>query len=349
MAGQGKTNFICDLIENQFRAFEIPSIFIPARLLNSYSGPSRILSYVTNNRFAPHVASLHDLLKFLNRIAEECRKPFVIAFDGINEVGDLDGFVADLQVFLEALCQYDFVKVIITCRNEFFDHKFADVFEPQFSDHLYRVKDLRTMMSDVNKSRLLDAYLRHFQIKATLAEKAKKFLKNDLILLRIFSEIYEGKDIGYVPDIYKGDVFERYLLMKVQGFQTVAAPSVLEALYKICSRMLGDERFSQISLEGFDNHERKILEQLIGEDIILRREVPSTELASLGIENISFTYDELRDFLLAYYTVKKLAVSDPAQIELIFEKISGWPIYEGFFRYAYVLARKDKNIAILDC
>jgi hypothetical protein len=318
MAGQGKTNFVCDLIENQFRAFEVPTIFIPARSLNDYPGPNRILSYIKNNRFAPDVPTLHDLFTLLNNVAEECQKPFVIAIDGINEVGDLDGFVGELRVFLEALCQYDFVKIVLTCRSEFFDHKFAGVFEPQFSDHLYRVQDLRREMSDGNKSRLLEAYLLHFKIKAQLSNVAAEFLKNDLILLRIFSEIHEDENIGYVSDIYKGDIFEGYLTMKINEFPTSSRQKALRSLYKICSRMLDEENFSQISVEGFDDSERQIIERLIGEDIILRREVPSSGLASLGVENVSFTYDELRDFLLAYYTVVELSVSNKIQVKDIF-------------------------------
>lgn len=347
MAGQGKTNFVCDLIENQYRVFAVPTIFIPARSLNDYPGPNRILSYITNNRFAPNVRTLHELFTLLSNVAEECQKPFVIAIDGINEVGDLDGFVAELRVFLEALCQYDFVKIVLTCRSEFFDHKFARVFEPQFSDHLYHVKDLRNEMSDENKARLLDAYFHHFKIKGEFSDAATEFLENDLILLRIFSEIHEGEDIGYVSDIYKGDIFEQYLIMKVSEFPTHSRQRVLNSLYKICSRMLDDENFTQISVEGFDHSERQIIERLIGEDIILRREVPSTGLASLGIENISFTYDELRDFLLAYYTVVKIAESNPTQVATIFDNISEWPIYEGYFRYAYVLARKKNSDTVL--
>lgn len=347
MAGQGKTNFICDLVENQFRAFEVPAIFIPARSLNDYPGPNRILSYIRNNRFAPEVSSLHDFFTLLKKVAEECQKPFVIAIDGINEVGDLDGIVAELRVFLEALCQYDFVKIILTCRSEFFDYKFSGVFEPQFSDHLYRVKDLRREMSGENKSRLLRAYLRHFQIKASFSMRATEFLENDFILLRIFCENHEGKNIGYVPDVYKGDMFEGYLTKKINEFDTLLKQNILKTLYKICSLMLGVGNFSQLPVDGFDYHERQILERLIEEDIILRREVPSTGLASVGIENISFTYDELRDFLLAYYTVAELAELHPTQVETIFEKIPGWPVYEGFFRYVYVLARKRNNKKIL--
>ncbi|MDQ1886664.1 SMEK domain-containing protein [Aeromonas salmonicida] len=346
MAGQGKTNFICDLIENQFRAFTIPAIFIPARSLNDYPSPNRILSYINNNRYAPDAKNIHVLFSFLNNVAEECQKPFIIAIDGINEVGDLDGFAAELRVFLDALCQYDFVKIVLTCRNEFFDHKFSDVFNYQLSEHMYRVQNLQNEMSEENKARLLEAYFYHFKIKGKLSDAATKFLENDLILLRIFSEINEDKNIGFVPDIYKGNIFEQYLMKTIEKFPARSRQKVLKTLYQICARMLINESFTQISVENFDESERQIIEQLIGEDIILRREVPPTGLMSIGVENISFTYDELRDFLLAYYTVAELSIHQ-SELNELFSKISKWSIYEGFFRYAYVLARKQKNSPVL--
>nr|NJM04214.1 hypothetical protein [Desulfobacula sp.] len=134
-----------------------------------------------------------------------------------------------------------------------------------------------------------------------------------------------------MPDIYKGDIFEEYLTKKVNEFPTPLKQKALNSLYKICARMLDEENFSQIPVEGFDDPERQIIEQLIGEDIILRREVPSTGLASLGIENISFTYDELRDFLLAYYTIMKITDSNPTQVGTIFEKFPIGPYTKVFF------------------
>ncbi|UWQ32173.1 SMEK domain-containing protein [Leisingera sp. M527] len=340
MAGQGKTNFVCDLVENQFRKFEIPAVFIPARKLNDFPGPNRIKDYITNNRFAPELRNIHDLLDLFDNVAKDFGKPFIIAIDGINEVGDLDGFVSELRVFLDALCQYDFVKVVITCRNEFFDHKFAGLFEPQFAEYLHRVHDLRNEMTDDNKDRLLHSYLDHFRICVSLSRSAKEFLENDLILLRIFCDIHEGKNIGYVPEIYKGDIFEGYLTLKIGEFPVSDRRKALSSIYKICEGMLENEDFSQLPLEGFDDGEMAIVEKLIGEDIILRREVPATGLLSLGVENISFTYDEMRDFLLAHFAVVELAPSDPPKINELFEAACDWPIYEGFFRYAYVLARK---------
>ncbi|MBM5067369.1 ATP-binding protein [Vibrio parahaemolyticus] len=344
MAGQGKTNFVCDLVENQLQRFEVPTIFIPARLLNHYSSPNRILSYITNNRFCPSLSSLHELFELLNNVASESGKPFIIALDGINEVNDLQGFVDELKIFLDALCQYDFIKIIVTCRNEFFEHKFSGVFEPHFSDYLYRVQDLRNEMSENNKSKLLTEYFDYFNINLSLSGVSKNFLMNDLILLRLFCEIFEGQDIGYVPDIYKGELFERYLMMKIEQFPLEQQSIAIGSLRKICHQMLKNEDFSLVSNAGFDAVERQVIEKLVGEDIILRRELPPSGLMSLGIENISFTYDEMRDFLLAYFMVAD--VGPDRQDISIFEKMSDWPIYEGLFRYTYILARKHNNQSV---
>ena len=194
---------------------------------------------------------------------------------------------------------------------------------------------------------MLKAYLAHFNIKTSLSATAAEFLKSDLILLRIFCEIHEDTDIGYVSDVYKGDVFEKYLTKKIEEFPRPRRQETLHTIYKICARMLETEEFSKISISDFNTVEMEIIEQLIGEDIVLRREVPTTGLSSVGIENISFTYDELRDFILAYFTTDRLMTTDQNKVKTIFEKLSGWPVHEGFFRYSYVLARKQEAALIL--
>lgn len=341
MAGQGKTNFICDLVENQFRKFEVPTIFIPARRLNDYPGPNRLLSYIANNRYSPEFGDPHELFQLLNAVAADFGKPFIIAIDGINEVGDLDGFVSELRVFLEALCQYEYIKVIISCRSEFFDHKFSSLFEPQFSEFMHRVPDLRSKMSDENKLQLLASYLDHFKIRGHLSNYAKRVLQDDLILLRIFCDINEDQELGFVPDIYKGEIFERYLMIKVKEFPKDKQQEAISTLYQVCAKMLSMEDFAQIAVDEFSTEQRQIIDAFVGEDIVLRREVPPTGLSSLGLSNISFTYDEMRDFLLAHFVISRLSKDDPDAVTSMFDKIKKWPIYEGFFRYAYILSRKE--------
>ena len=350
MAGQGKTNFICDLVENQFEAFGIPCIFIPARELNSYPAHARILSYISNNRYAPSFTKLHDFLGLFDSIAKNIGKPFVIAIDGINEVKALEEFNDELKDFCGAVCQYDFIKMVITCRSEFFGEKYASILDQPYRDQIHRVMDLRAKMSDASKDRLLSSYLRHFKIKGSFAEGPAAFLKDDLLLLRIFCERHEERDVGHVSAIYKGDLFEEFLKRKFSAFPESLRVKAFPTLKKIVTRMLETEDYAKLSVREFEADELQVVQHLVADEIILRQEVPEQGLASFGDIVVSFTYDELRDFVIAYKLIEEVTDSSAAVLEEVLSRLPDRPIYEGVYKYAYLLARKSrKPLAVSAC
>lgn len=344
MAGQGKTNFVCDLIENQFRSFKIPSLFVPARELNNYAPGKRLLEYISNNRYAPSVSSIHEFLALANDVSLEAGKPFLIVVDGINEVADLTVFSDELKSFCNAVCQYDMVKILITCRSEFFDDKYASLLDEPFSAHIHRVGDLRAKMSERSQARLLRSYFDHFKIKGNLSIIAQNFLKGDLLLLRIFCERYENSDVGYLADIYKGDLFEQYLLKKIESFPLSLQPLALPTLYRIVEAMFDAKDYAILSVRKFTAEEQAVVRRLVEDDVILRQEIGRKGLDSVGDLAISFTYDELRDFVIAY----KLVVGDgPQDLAAILATLPGSPIHEGVYRYVYLLARKARDAAAI--
>lgn len=347
MAGQGKTNFVCDLVENQFRLFAIPCLFIPARQLNGFAPGRRLFDYIAHNRYAPDGTKLHDYLTLFDHVAHDVEKPFVILIDGINEVTDLTSFSEELKAFCGAVCQYDWVKLVITCRSEFFDERFATMLDEPFAAHIHRVNDLRSEMTDLSKARLLKAYLAHFSIKGALQGQAKAFLENDLLLLRIFCERYEGSDVGYVTDIYKGDLFADYLRKKIDSFSQQHQAKALPTLFKIAAAMLAADDFSKLSVRDFNLEEQEIVRRFVEDDVILRREVESDGLAAAGDLAISFTYDELRDFVIAYQLVARAAADQAQALTELLARLSSRPIYEGVYRYAYLLARRANNAAAI--
>jgi len=346
MAGQGKTNFVCDLVENQFAAFQIPTIFIAARYLNNFP-TDRIVSFIKSNRYAPKVNDLNDLLKLMNNIAEESGKPFVIVIDGINEVSDLVGFNTDLTQFLNAVCQYEFIKVIITCRSEFFDRRFSSLLEESFASDIYHLTDLRSKMSEVNRQHLLHGYFEFFGISLTLSENSKRFLENDLILLRLFCEVYKGTKSKRLVVVNKSEIFEAYLLQIAGEFPEPLRKHLLPTLYSIARQMLNASEFANADLEGASEDESQVITKLVGEDIVLRRELPLESLDSLGGEAFSFTYDEMRDFIISRYLVKEVSGADLGKVESVFENLSGLPIEEGVFRYSYLIARETGNQEVI--
>ncbi|WP_085339803.1 SMEK domain-containing protein [Aquidulcibacter paucihalophilus] len=347
MAGQGKTNFVCDLVESQFRLFEIPCLFIPARQLNGFAPGTRLFNYIAHNRYAPDGTKLHDYLKLFDQAAHDVGKPFVILIDGINEVTELASFNEELKAFCSAVCQYDRIKLVITCRSEFFDERFASILDEPFAAHIHRVNDLRSEMTDLSKARLLRAYLTHFNIKGSLQGQAKVFLANDLLLLRIFCERFEGGDVGYVSDIYKGDLFYDYLRMKIESFPKHLQPTALPTLLKIAASMLAADNFSKVSVRNFSAEEQEIVRRFIEDDVILRQEVDSEGLAAVGDLAISFTYDELRDFIIAYQLIDRAGADQAQALTEMLARLPSHPVYEGVYRYAYLLARRAKDISAI--
>jgi hypothetical protein len=348
MAGQGKTNFVCDLIENQFRSFEIPCMFIPARELNSYPARQRLIGFISNNRYAPSFANIHEYLALFDSVAKECGKPFMIVIDGINEVNALDEFNDELKDFCNAVCQYDFVKIVITCRSEFFDEKYASILNEPFSSLVHRVTDLRSKMSELSKKRLLKSYLTHFKIAGRLSGAAKDFLKNDLLLLRIFCERHEGDDVGHLSDIYKGDLFEEFLLRKIGSFPELLRGKALPTLLKIASEMLAADDYSKLSVRDFHSDEKEVVNRLVADDVILRQEIATNSLAGLGDLIISFTYDELRDFIIAYKLVDDVTGDTAEVLHDVLSRLPGRPVFEGVYKYVYLLARKVNKIAAIE-
>lgn len=347
MAGQGKTNFVCDLVENQFRSFAIPCLFIPARELNSYSPGKRLFDYISNNRYSPDVTKIHEYLKLFNDVALETDKPFLIVIDGINEVAHLSAFSDELKAFCNAVCQYDMVKVIITCRSEFFDEKYASILDEPFADHIHRVSDLRSNMTERSKIRLLKSYFSYFNISGRFSAIAEDFLKSDLLLLRIFCERYEESDVGYMADIYKGDLFEQYLIKKIKSFPDHLQANAMPTLYRIVTGMLDTDDFAKLSVRSFTAEEQTIIRRFVEDDVILRQEIGVEGLSALGDLVISFTYDELRDFVIAHRLVVGDATGDARSLKAVLATLPGRPIYEGVYRYAYLLARKANDAAAI--
>ncbi|TBN17118.1 hypothetical protein EYC79_04765 [Agrobacterium cavarae] len=347
VAGQGKTNFICDLVENQFAKFEIPTVFIPARELNKYPHPNRIFSFISQNRYLPKCDNVYDVLDLFNRVSKGINKPFIIAIDGINEVKELDSFLSELSDFLNATCQFEFIKTIITCRTEFFDSKFSSLLSEPFSDSILRIEDLKAEMSDDSLRRMLRSYLKHFQIKVELSSHAESFLKSDLLMMRIFCDLNEGKDKGHISDIYKIQLYQDYLLRKAESFPKHLKKELLPSLYRIAQQMLSDNCFYNINIGGYTAEQQEIVERLVSEDIILRREPSEKTLETMLDETISFTYDELRDFIIATYLAKDLAKTDFSAFCSVFANLEPLPIYEGVFKYVYLIARQSDDALIL--
>lgn len=107
--------------------------------------------------------------------------------------------------------------------------------------------------------------------------------------------------------------------------------------------MLAADEYTKLPLRGFDLEEQQVVQRLLADDIILREEVAEQTLVNFGDTVISFTYDELRDFIIAYSLIADVSDISANVLEAALLQLPGRPIYEGVYKYAYLLARKEKK------
>ncbi|MFC0139350.1 hypothetical protein ACFFJN_04095 [Erwinia mallotivora] len=177
LAGQGKTNFLCDFSENFCTKFDIPFVYIPARELNNFDS-DQIIKYIKNNKSFNDIKDKFEFFEFAESISNKISLPFIFIIDGINEIKNSEVFKNHLIDFIQTMMQYKFIKLMVTCRSEFFDKKFNYLEESNLKDITYRVNDLKQEFSLTELDRILKAYLFHFNIKVTFSKEAEEFLLN---------------------------------------------------------------------------------------------------------------------------------------------------------------------------
>lgn len=343
-AGQGKTNFLCDFTENFCYKFNIPMVYIPARELNVISD-CNIVSYIRNNRFFNEIKDKFDFFEFAESVSTKSKLPFVILIDGINEITNNVKFRQNFIDFISKSSQYDTIKVIVTCRSEFFEKQYNYFNNQELSNITYHVKDLKSELTADQSKNIVKVYLKYFNVNCSLSKEAEKALISDFLLLRIFCETNENKPHETVSNIYKVGLFSSYITNVVaSSFDTRLKSHLLEILDKLVKTMLYSDDVTRVLLRdaNLNDIESEIVQQLVHDDIILRRDLPLdssvNSLLSMGQEVINFTYDELRDFIISFYIVRD--VNDGGELQEILQKIEKTPSVEGVYKFTYLLARE---------
>lgn len=361
-AGQGKTNFVCDFAENVLLKRSIPCLFFTGREMN-YTSPERIGDYIVRSIFGDRYGgSMDDMLADLEKLGAANRTPVIIIIDGINEHTDISTFAHHLEKLVERILTHNNIKLIMTCRSEYFDDRFSSFKIASFSDLIYFAEDFGRRMSDIHKEHLLGAYFRFFKLKCSyLSEKVETNLKDDTLLLRIFCEAYGDHNaeqdivLPQLVDLYKDEIFTIYLKRKLETASKQREESSPLAvgrneryktvLRQIISLMIEKEQFTNITVSELGEN-RDTIAELIGEDIILRIDLAqSGSVLDEKNEVINFTFDEFRDFLLADHLVYKVFNEDISEFERIVNCLTKpkLPVSEGICKFLFLKSKRPET------
>lgn len=367
-AGQGKTNFLCDFTERFLLRHEIPCAYVTARQLGRTGEPD-LPEVVRKLIFPPAVANLHEGLQALASACAERHHPFVLVIDGLNEHPDVRAFAGQLEHLLETLVEYPYVRVLMSCRSEFLRQRFGALLSGPLESALHLSEAHGQRFDDNQYGELVARYFRFFKVRPKfVARNVIEFLRRDVLLLRLFCEAYGARDRDdsyqqpFVGGVYRGEIFRRYIEDKlgradqlVTGDRSTPQPlgrraQTRRVLSLVADHMLNTGDFSGVPRNAVPRELDAELTALLEEELVLRHDLgPAPSLLTEPTEVLNFTFDEMRDFVLAQ---RLLAVhaDDPAKFSRLLDaqQPSQAQSIEGLQRFLFYASREPGNDAFLN-
>lgn len=350
-AGQGKTNFICDFTMN----FLLKKRYF-VLYFNAYDFRESPMEILKRKFLISNDYSIDYVYKILEYEYKQTLRPVTIVIDGLNENTYIENFGVVIKGFLEECSKYSFIKVIMTTRNELLEERFSVIGEGTYTDYYKHID----MWSRSNKfeERIFYGYLKFFDITIrsnTLSSRSYEKLTKDILLLRFFCEVNEGKKQMYLYDVYKYEVFQQYRDKKAMEYSK--GQVVLEhnddvnlLLDKISKYMVEHKDFFNVPTKIFNSEEKELLLKMLDNEVIFKDEKIHQEgMLNKSITVISFTFDEFRDFNITNYILTYLA---PKEFLGFWKEMNqeGYTIQEGVNKYIFFLARTmstDRLLPIL--
>lgn len=357
-AGQGKTNFICDLVDNFILKRNIPGIF----LLGTELDPGNIRGSILKKAF-PDSTDL-SFPQFLSEIQAQCHlsnQPFILIIDGLNENANPNLLSKNLEDFISEITEHNFIRIIISCRSEYYDKHFSNFNKASFSPFMSEVQWLRIRNEKISANKIFWSYMEYFNIDITAYNSnVFKQLTENFLLLRIFCDSHQNEKIAYLGSIQKQALFERYYQNKVEEitarmneddeFRVMGKINIKRFLEKLIEYMIEHKTYENIPFEDLlgadDNH--KLYVRFLDENILVRRD-PTAGNSVFGVhEVVNFTFDEFRDYLIADYLINKIYPKDVGEFcDFLENEIDpSSRILEGCGSFLFYIARKSADVAL---
>lgn len=352
-AGQGKTNFICDFVSNVLLKRETPCIY-----LNGYEiDANDIAGSLSKRLYSIHKHSFADILDVFSTHCRKVRQPLVIIIDGLNENTNPRLFCENIQTFLSELLRHDFIKVILTCRTEYYNHNYSSIGN-LFATSIIQIDHIHSRLNDSQGRRIIDNYLSYFKVKTKLSKSIAKEFTGNILLLRIFAEACQGQVIQNLRTLYKDEIFEAYYkrlindiedkLSGTDAFKVKGKIQIQNFIQAIIEHMITSDVFANVPLDQilgrFPSH-TEVYNRFLDENILLRKDLTEEKGAFGDSEVVNFTYDEFRDYLISSYLVNKIHKTSPDGFRSFVERHTDNTSYlaEGIRSFLFLICQKSSD------
>ncbi|PKB17015.1 hypothetical protein [Flavobacterium sp. 5] len=357
MAGQGKTNFLCDFVENFLLKKNVLTVFLTGIEIKSDDIRQSIIKRIFPDD--DNITFL-DILDVAEEICKEKNEYFVIIIDGINENYNTKIFSTSLELFISDMQKYEFVKIVLSCRSEYYKDNFINLENSKFSNTLTIIDSLMERNLD---GKILDKffnnYIDHFNINYQHINKGVKGqLLSNFLLFRIFCETYENSDLDIIDNIYKEELFNNYYTKKTaeinnrlnnsNGSSLIGSFDIRNFIKKVVKRMIEKKQYTNIVLDEIldSRDDKELYVRFLDENILIKRDLIDYGNSIFGSsEVVNFTFDEFRDFLISDFLIHDVYVNSKKEFTdfLLNEVKKDSPLMEGCSTFLFYKSRKSTN------
>ena len=354
-AGQGKTNFLCDLAENVLLKRNIPSIFITGYEIDA----DDIYGSILKRLFPCDNYTFNDLLSRIDSYCEANKTFFIIMIDGLNENRDSYKLSQNIELFITEVLQHKDIKVILSCRTEYFKDNFQNILISDFKNDIIQIDSINEHLEDNHKRYLYESYCSYFNLKINnISDDVYNELVENFLLLRMFSEAYRDQAISSLTHIYKEELFQKYYLLKSDEINKQLKESLEQKIINnfdirnffrsIIEYMIENSIYENIPLDTIlnkDNASRDIYLRFLDENILLRKDIEENNGVLGDQEFVNFTFDEFRDFLISDYLLTVLYQNSKERFILFIEENinKDSKISEGCMSFLFAMERKRND------
>lgn len=358
-AGQGKTNFVCDLVHNLFIPEEIPYVFVNAYELlaeQPSEGIAHEYNYIGDG-------SLESVILKAERLCQQKLQYFIVVIDGLNENIHQRLFRNNLNRVLGALVDYHHVKVILTCRKTFYEQNYEslrDTFIDNITEVSLETKHNDGKMEENEKDCIIERYSEYFKTKGDLKPSLREELLGNKLLMRIFFETNRDQNVSNQDFVDRLDLYEKYFHLLCDKIQKVIEQSspvsnissvAANTFENIIQWMINHNCFRNLPYEDvvkiLPHNENQYFESFLNANLILSHDSIGTGRSDSDV--INFTFEEIRDFLTIKYLFDKIYSTDKNKFWSLVDKFteSQNNQAEGIKRYLFLYAKNNARNDIL--
>lgn len=353
-AGQGKTNFLCDFSENFLLKREIPTAFLIGTEVNAIDLRQSLLQRIFPD--SPNY-TFDEFLTNLKTLCYEQGKFFVLIIDGINENYNSKLLSQNLENFVSELLEHDFVKIVLSCRTEYYEQNFSNLEASSFVKEIKKITSLLSQRPDDElKKKLLRIYFQQFNIEHHgISNKAHEQLVENFLLLRIFCEAYQNQKLESIENIYKEELFEKYYEIKSDEinkrlknndeFKVSGTFDIRSFIQSVVEFMIHEKTYVNVPLDKIiaNPNDREMYIRFLDENILVKRDIQTDEKGIFtSSEVVNFTFDEFRDFLISRYLVEVLYKKSVEEfVSFIENQVNDKsPLLEGCSTFLFYISRR---------